>query len=41
MENKEIYRAPLLVIIGFSCGDVVTASFGSDNGFDGETDTDW
>ena len=41
MRNKNIYRAPQLEIITFTPTDIVTASFGSDNGFDGEVDTDW
>jgi hypothetical protein len=41
MENKITYRAPELEITRFTACDIVTASFGSDNGFDGETDTDW
>lgn len=41
MEKKIQYASPELDIITFACGDVVTASFGSDNGFDGEVDSDW
>ena len=41
MKSKNFYRAPELEIILFTALDIVTASAGSDNGFDGETDTDW
>ena len=41
MESKKPYRAPKLEITFFISGDVVTASTGCDNGFDGKTDTDW
>ena len=41
MKSKNSYRAPELEIIHITAIDIVTASIGSDNGFDGETDTDW
>ena len=41
MKSKNSYIAPELEITSFTATDIVTSSFGSDNGFDGETDTDW
>ena len=40
MEKKKIYETPSLEAVNLAYCDILTTSLG-ENGFDGETDTDW
>ena len=41
MKEKIKYEIPEITVVLFENQDVLTASVGSDNGFDGETDNSW
>ena len=41
MEKKNAYKHPELDVIALAQIDIVTSSGIGDNGFDGETDSDW
>ena len=41
MELKKEYESPIITIVSLEECDVLTASVGSDNGFDGEVDNSW